>query len=118
MRRLIILLTFLIGCELIIGGLGAAERNQPVRIGVLTEGFGPTSGAVGLRDGLKALGYREDKDFGIGVRFTQGDVSALPAAAREMVQRRAVILFTDGRNPGKAPKMETAKVRAVFAGGE
>src|SRR2546427_5018193 len=117
MRRLIILLTFLIGCELIIGGLGAAERNQPVRIGVLTEGFGPTAGAVGLRDGLKGLGYREDRDFVIGVRFTQGDASALPAAARELVQRGVDLLFTEGRSAAKVAQTETTKIPIVFAGG-
>jgi len=116
MQRVLIFLAFLVSSGLV-GGLGAAERSGPVRIGVLTEGFGPTTGAVGLRDGLKALGYREDKDFVIGVRFTQGDASALPAAAMELVQRGAVILFTDGRNPAKAAQMETAKVPIVFAGG-
>jgi ABC-type uncharacterized transport system substrate-binding protein len=84
---------------------------------VLTEGFGPTSGAVGLRDGLKALGYREDKDFVIGVRFTQGDTSALPAAAKKLVQQGVDILFTEGRSAARAAQMETTKVPIVFAGG-
>lgn len=108
---------------LLIGGLsltcliGAAERGAPVRIGVLTEGFGPTSGAVGLRDGLKELGYRENKDFVIGVRFTQGDTSALPAAAKELIQRGVDILFTEGRSAARAAQVETRKVPIVFAGG-
>jgi len=110
-------LAFLVGSGLVTGGLGAAERGKPVKIGVLTEGFGPTTGAVGLRDGLTKLGYRENKDFVIGVRFTQGDTSALPAAARELVQQGVDILFTDGRNPAKAAQMETTKVPIVFAGG-
>src|SRR4029434_6423526 len=101
MRRLIIFIAFLFSSGFV-GGLSAAERNGPVRIGVLTEGFGPTTGAVGLRDGLKGLGYREDKDFVIGVRFTQGDTSALPAAARELVERGVDILFTAGRDAARA----------------
>ncbi len=48
---------------------------------------------VGLRDGLLALGYREDEQFVIGVRFTQGDLAALPAAARELVQHGVDLLF-------------------------
>ncbi len=95
----------------------AAERAAPVRIGVLTEGFGPTTGAVGLRDGLKTLAYRENKDFVIGVRFTQGDASALPAAARELLQRGVDLLFTEGRSAARAAQMETKKVPIVFAGG-
>jgi putative ABC transport system substrate-binding protein len=116
MQRLLMFLAFLVSSGLV-GGLGAAERNGPVRIGVLTEGFGPTSGAVGLRDGLKALGYREDKDFVIGVRFTQGDTSALPAAAKKLVQQGVDILFTEGRSAARAAQMETTKVPIVFAGG-
>src|SRR5262247_1351903 len=84
MRRSLMFLAFLVGSGLIAGRVGAAERVVPVRIGVLTEGFGPTTGAVGLRDGLKQLGYHKDKDFVIGVRFTQGNTSALPVAGREL----------------------------------
>jgi putative ABC transport system substrate-binding protein len=95
----------------------AAERAAPVRIGVLTEGFGPTLGAVGLRDGLQAHGYRENKDFVIGVRFTQGEASTLPAAAKELLQRGVDLLFTEGRTAAKVAQMETKKVPIVFAGG-
>lgn len=117
MRSYFILFLLLAGSALLICDVGAAERGGPVKIGVLTEGFGPTSGAAGLREGLKRLGYREDKDFVIGVRFTQGDISALPAAAGELIRRGVDILFTDGRNPAKAAQMETAKIPIVFAGG-
>jgi len=117
MRRHFILFLLLCGNPLLTFHVAAAERGGPVRIGVLTEGFGPTTGAVGLRDGLKILGYREDKDFVIGVRFTQGDASALPTAARELLQRGLDILFTEGRSATKAAQLETTKVPIVFAGG-
>ena len=52
---------------------------------------------VGLRDGLLALGYREHEQFVIGVRFTQGDLAALPAAARELVQYGVDLIFAVGR---------------------
>jgi putative ABC transport system substrate-binding protein len=97
--------------------LNAAERSLPVKIGVLTEGFGPTSGAVGLRDGLHAHGYRENKDFVIGVRFTQGDPAALPGAARDLLKRGVDLLFTEGRAAAKMARAETTKVPIVFAGG-
>ncbi len=95
----------------------AAERALPVRIGVLTEGFGPTTGAVGLRDGLKGLGYREDKDFVIGVRFTQGDALALPEAVRKLIRQGVDILITEGRSAAKAAQLETKVLPIVFAGG-
>jgi putative ABC transport system substrate-binding protein len=117
MQRLVVLLASFVSSALLIGGAGAAERGAPIKIGVLTEGFGPTTGAVGLRDGLKELGYREDKDFVIGVRFTQGDISALPTAARELVRQGVDILFTGGLSSARAAQMETTKVPIVFAGG-
>jgi putative ABC transport system substrate-binding protein len=112
-----------IGFLLLIGSLSlacrisAAERGAPVKIGVLTEGFGPTSGAVGLRDGLQAHGYRENRDFVIGVRFTQGDPAALPTAARDLLRRGVDLLFTEGRAAAKVAKAEPTKVPIVFAGG-
>ena len=51
-----------------------AQSPRPVKIGALTESWGPTPAIVGLRDGLQELGYRENQDFVIGVRFTQGNV--------------------------------------------
>ena len=41
---------------LLVSDVGAAERTQPLRIGALTDSWGPTPGVVGLRDGLKELG--------------------------------------------------------------
>jgi hypothetical protein len=51
---------------------GPTLAAEPVKIGALTESWGPTPAMVGLRDGLKALGYRDGEQFVIGVRFTQG----------------------------------------------
>src|SRR5215470_6085679 len=88
----------------------AAERTRPFQIGVLTESWGPTPQVVGLRDGLLALGYHEPEQFVIGVRFTQGDMIALPAAARELVQLGADILFTTVTNATRAAQMATTQI--------
>jgi ABC-type uncharacterized transport system substrate-binding protein len=98
MRWYLILFLLLAGIELFASDAVAGERTKPIRIGALTDSWGPTPGMVGLRDGLQKLGYQENKDFVIGVRFTQGDISALTTAARELVQQGADLLFTmDGR---------------------
>ena len=94
MRWYLILLMLVVLKPLLICNVSAAERTKPIRIGVLTDSWGPTPGVVGLRDGLKERGYRENQDFVIGVRFTQGDIAALPQAARELVQQGVDILFT------------------------
>jgi ABC-type uncharacterized transport system substrate-binding protein len=96
--------------------VGAAERTKPIRIGVLTDSWGPTPGVVGLRDGLRDLGYRENEDFAIGVRFTQGDIAALPQAARELVKQGIDLLFTNNPAPAKAAQMATNRIPIVFYG--
>ena len=101
---------------LLICEVDAAERTKPVRIGALTDSWGPTPGVVGLRDGLKELGYRENQDFVIGVRFTQGNIAALPQAAREFVAQGIDILFTNNPAPAKAAQKATSRIPIVFYG--
>ena len=96
----------------------AAEGAKPVRIGALTDSWGASPAVVGLRDGLQELGYRENEHFVIGVRFTQGDVAALPAAARELVQQGVDLLFTSNPTAAKAAQMATSRIPIVIAGGE
>jgi len=95
--------------------VGAEERAQPIKIGVLTESWGPTPNTVGLRDGLLELGYRENEQFVLGVRFTQGDLTALPAAARELVQYGVDIIVTSEDSPAKAAQMATTRIPIVFS---
>ena len=92
-----------------------AQRSEPVRIGVLTDGWGPTPATVGLRDGLQALGYREGEQFHIGVRFTQGDVRALPLAARELVAAGPDVIFATSTNAARAAQQATTVTPIVFA---
>jgi putative tryptophan/tyrosine transport system substrate-binding protein len=110
--------TFVIALLLVSGGLcpcaSHAEPARPIRIGALTESWGPTPGMVGLRDGLQKLGYREDEDFFLGVRFTRGNLAELPAAARELVQHGVDLLFTVGVNAAKAVQGATQNIPIVF----
>ena len=75
--------------------------------------LGPTPQVVGLRDGLLELGYRENEDFVIGVRFTQGDLTALPAAARQLVQDGVDIIFADHDEGAKAAQQATTQIPIV-----
>jgi putative ABC transport system substrate-binding protein len=111
----VIPLVLLAASGLLVGGVRAAERTRPFKIGVLTGSWGPTPHVTGLRDGLLALGYREPEQFVIGVRFTQGDIAALPAAARELVQLEADVIFTVGSYGAKAAQLATSRIPIVFA---
>lgn len=108
----------LMGLSLTLSHLSQAEPARPIRIGALTESWGPTPPIVGLRDGLVKLGYRKDKDFFLGVRFTQGDREALPMAAQELIDAGATLLFTESNGTAKAAQQVTTQIPIVFAGVE
>jgi len=99
------------------GTMPASGQTRPVRIGALTESWGPTPAFVGLRDGLAALGYRENEDFVIGVRFTQGDLEALRDAARELVEQRPDILIVSLTAAAVAAAKATSRIPIVLTGG-
>jgi len=99
------------------GDAAAAERASPALIGALTDSWGPTPNIVGLRDGLVELGYRENEQFVIGVRFTKGDTTALPAAARELVRQGVDILFAADPPSVRAAQMATTRIPIVFSAG-
>jgi putative tryptophan/tyrosine transport system substrate-binding protein len=102
---------------MLLGGTAhAAERTRPVRIGALTESWGPTPAIVGLRDGLVALGYREHEQFVLGVRFTQGDLAALSTAARDLIQYEVDLIFASDVPAAKAAQLATTHIPIVFAG--
>ena len=109
------LLGLLAGAALHGGSADAAERTGPVKIGALTGSWGPTPQVAGLRDGLLALGYRDGEQFVIGVRFTQGDIAALPAAARDLVQSGVDVIFATDVNAARAAQMATNRIPIVFA---
>ena len=70
---------------------------------------------MGLIEGLVALGYRENEDFVIGVRFTRGDSAVLPAVARELVRDGVDILFCVGESEAKAAQQATTTHPIVFS---
>jgi putative ABC transport system substrate-binding protein len=104
-----------------VGLMGRAVGAPPARlikIGALTESWGPTPAIIGLRDGLQELGYRENEQFVIGVRFTQGNPAELAEAARDLVRRGVDIIVTaEGGNTAKAAQAATNRIPIVFVGG-
>jgi putative ABC transport system substrate-binding protein len=98
----------------LLGSSAAAERSCPFRIGALTSSWGPTPIIAGMHGGLLALGWREGQDFVVGVRFTQGDITALPAAARQLVQYGVDLIFVDADEPARAAHQATTQIPIVF----
>lgn len=94
----------------------AAEHARPFLIGVLTPSWGSTPMTAGLRDGLLALGYREHEQFDIGVRFTQGNITALPAAAQDLVQYGVDLIIAEGTEAAKVAQSVSKRLPIVFTG--
>ena len=113
--RYLPLIVLLVSSGLPPGATGAAERARLIRIGALSQSWGPTPDFVGLRDGLLELGYREEEDFVIGVRFTQGNLATLPAAAHQLLQRGVDIIYTHNGNTARAAQQATTRIPIVFA---
>lgn len=114
--HIIVVIFLLMISGVVTPGVSRAERDRPFRIGVLTASWGPTPQVVGLRDGLQDLGYREDKDFVLGIRFTQGNLNALPVAARELIQYGVDVIIVDTGAPAVAAQQATTQIPIVFLG--
>jgi putative ABC transport system substrate-binding protein len=108
-----IALVSLVVSGLLTGEASAAERAQPILIGALNSSWGPTPQEVGLRDGLRELGYRENEDFVMGVRFTQGDLAALAGAARQLVAAGANVILVDHDDSAKAARQASQQIPIV-----
>jgi putative ABC transport system substrate-binding protein len=112
-----VLLGIVLAAGELIGRDVVAEAARLVKIGALTESWGPTPAIVGMRDGLQELGYREDEDFTIGVRFTEGKPADLPAAARDLVRHRVdMIVTSESGTAAKAAQTATNRIPIVFIG--
>jgi ABC-type uncharacterized transport system substrate-binding protein len=106
------------GSALLLESAVAAPPTRLIKIGALTESWGPTPAIIGLRAGLQELGYRENEHFVIGVRFTQGNPAELVQAARDLVRHGTDIIVTgEGGNTAKAAQAATNRIPIVFMGG-
>ena len=83
-QRSVMFVVLLVCSGLLLQGAYAAERARPLRIGALTASWGPTPQVIGLRDGLRALGYRDHEHFFLGIRFTRGDTAGLGSRSAQV----------------------------------
>ena len=94
-----------------------AGKVRPYRVGVLYPAFGETTPALqGLRAGLKAAALEEGRDVVFEIRFTSGEVQALPAAASALSVRGVNLIFTVGEAATRAAMAAAPTVPIVFVG--
>ena len=93
----------------------ASKSAQPAKIGVVH--FGDNIDApvvVGLREGLKDLGYVEGNDFVLEIRAARSDYATALASSQQLVKSQAQVLVSAGTLATKAAKEGGGAVPIVF----
>jgi putative ABC transport system substrate-binding protein len=96
----------------------AAEAQQPprpFRVGVLNAAWAASHPTVeGLKAGLKELGVEDGRDVTFDIRFTEGKLDAMPAAAAALVQAGVDLIFTSQEAATLVAKDATKTLPIVF----
>jgi len=95
----------------------AQSRSKPPLIGFLV-GSAKATGApyrLGLPQGLRELGYVEDRDYTFQDRYADGDLARLPLLAEELVKLRPEVIVADTSSAALAVKQATATIPIVGA---
>src|SRR5262245_9234234 len=98
----------------------SVEAQQPkkvLRIGFLTAGSASTIAAriEALQQGLRDLGYTEDKNIIIEWRFAEGKVDRLPTLVAELVRLKVDVLLSAGAAVTGPAKEATKTIPIVMA---
>jgi len=93
----------------------AQEAPRPFRIGVLNAAWAASHPTVeGLKAGLKEFGFEDGRDVTFDIRFTEGKLDAMPAAAEALVKARVDLIFTSQEAATHAAKDATESIPIVF----
>ena len=91
------------------------EAPRPFRIGVLNAAWAASHPTVeGLKAGLKELGVEDGRDVSFDIRFTEGKLDTMPAAAEALVKAGVDLIFTSQEAATQAAKDATKRVPIVF----
>jgi putative ABC transport system substrate-binding protein len=71
-----------------------------------------------FRDGLRDLGYVEDREVVFATRFAGGDFKRLPALAQELVRLKAAVIVTGGVAAVQEARKATGQIPIVMATGD
>ena len=85
------------------------------RLGYLqTTGTGPGPQNEAFKEGLRALGYVEDRDYVMELRLAQGQLDRLPALAAELVRQRVDVIMVGSSAATRAAKQATTSIPIVM----
>jgi putative ABC transport system substrate-binding protein len=110
--------TFLIftALMLFLGTPVLALAQSPARVGILVQEMerAQAQAIKGLGEGLKRLGYQEQKNLFFETRNAKGNRAALQPAASELLARNVTVIFTTGTSATRAAMTATREVPVVF----
>jgi len=94
---------------------GGPGGPRPFRIGVLNAAWAASHPTVeGLKAGLQEQGLVDGRDVTFDIRFTEGKLDAMPAAARALVESKIDLIFTSQVAATHAAKEATKTIPIVF----
>jgi len=97
----------------------AQHATKIARIGLLVA-VSPSASAARMetfRQGLRKLGYAEEKNIVIESRYAEGKLDRLPALATELVRLNVDIIVTAGGQATRAAKEATSTIPIVMTNG-
>jgi putative ABC transport system substrate-binding protein len=93
----------------------AQQARRPFRVGVLNAAWAASHPTVeGLKAGLKQLGLEDGRDVTFDIRFTEGKLEAMPAAAEALVKTGVDLIFTSQEAATQAAREATKSIPIVF----
>ncbi|MDX1485336.1 MAG: ABC transporter substrate-binding protein [Alphaproteobacteria bacterium] len=98
-------------------GAMAQEAKKIARIGTLFSGTMETHGSflIWFRQGLRALGYREGKNYVFVSRWGQGNPKAVPGLAKELVAAKVDAILVNG-SPNFRAVMKATRTIPIIVG--
>ena len=111
--RVWLLVAMLLGATSL--GTEAQPARRPFRIGVLNAAWAASHPTVeGLKAGLRDLGLEDGRDVTFDIRFTEGKLTTMPAAATALVTAGVDLIFTSQEAATQAATAATKSTPIVF----
>src|SRR5262245_21369323 len=103
---------------LVAAGLGDAHAQARVHpVGVILPGGNYAQGLVGLREGLRELGFVEGTQYSLLVRETKGDLKAAATLAKSLEADKVDVILALGSSSAFEAMQTTQRVPIVFNSG-
>ena len=118
MNRAMALLTAFVVSFAVPSRMDAGPPEKLYRIGMLERTSTSVNAANvdGFRQGMRELGYVEDRSFALEYRSAEGHDDRFPALAGELVRMKVVLIVTRGTPAALAAKRATGTIPVVITG--